>query len=313
MQISKNTLVTVMLRCRMADAQAPVLGHDEYNALARRLKEAKATPADLAAPDAGDLAAKVAGDLGTSRLHNLLARGLGAALVVDGWMRQAISVLGRSDADYPEAVRRKLGANAPSLLFAVGSKALLDGGGLALVGSPGSWDVANAAAHAIARAAGEAGLTVLAQAAEGVGVSALRGAAEARGLAVCVAPGSIAPMVRAKSVRDGVAARRLALVSPAEPSERAVPDPLAAYRVALALADAAVLAVGEPGDAALATAAAECLKKGGTNLSVLAGGALPGGLAGLAGGGAARLEVSDPDLCKHAIAPALAARSPLPQ
>ena len=69
------------------------------------------------------------------RLRALLNRGAALGLSLERWERAGLWVLTRSDADYPERLKRRLGRSAPAVLFGCGNRALLGRGGIAVVGS----------------------------------------------------------------------------------------------------------------------------------------------------------------------------------
>ena len=56
------------------------------------------------------------------RVTHLLDRGAALALIVEKWERAGLWVISRSDACYPERLKRYLGQTAPPLLYGVGSQ-----------------------------------------------------------------------------------------------------------------------------------------------------------------------------------------------
>jgi len=115
--------------------EAP-LTQGEYNQVAQWLQREQLRPADLLGPEGVDrvYAAGHALPLG-ERLLGLVARGAALALAVEAWTNKGLWVIGRSDSDYPRKLRARLGRQAPPILYGVGERALLDQGGLAIVGS----------------------------------------------------------------------------------------------------------------------------------------------------------------------------------
>ncbi|NOZ52308.1 MAG: hypothetical protein GXP08_04050 [Gammaproteobacteria bacterium] len=69
------------------------------------------------------------------RLESLLGRGVQLGFAVEEWQRSGIWIISRSDADYPVRYKKYLKDKAPPLLFGVGNRSLLRGGGLGIVGS----------------------------------------------------------------------------------------------------------------------------------------------------------------------------------
>ena len=70
-----------------------------------------------------------------SRLEDLLGRGGALGLALDKWQRAGVWVLTRSDSEYPARLKRRLGGEAPPVLFGCGNERLLGRGGIAVVGA----------------------------------------------------------------------------------------------------------------------------------------------------------------------------------
>ena len=110
------------------------LTQTEYNALVRWLISEKMRPEDLLQYEKLDLAA-VGSGIERERLKSLLGRGVQLGFVVEEWQRNGIWIISRSDGDYPARYKKHLKGKAPPLLFGVGDRSLLKGGGIAIVGS----------------------------------------------------------------------------------------------------------------------------------------------------------------------------------
>src|SRR6266852_3951009 len=112
------------------------LGLRQYNTLATWLKTEALRPGDLLTSNARmRLGSLQTPEVNLDRIAPLLERGAALALVVERWERSGLWVISRSDACYPDRLKRYLGQSAPPLLYGVGSKGLLSRGGLAVVGS----------------------------------------------------------------------------------------------------------------------------------------------------------------------------------
>jgi predicted Rossmann fold nucleotide-binding protein DprA/Smf involved in DNA uptake len=112
------------------------LGLRQYNSLATGLKTEGLRPGDLLSPEGRTrLGGLQTSELNPDRVSPLLERGTALALVVEKWERSGLWVISRSDGCYPERLKKYLGQVAPPLLYGVGSKGLLNRGGLAVVGS----------------------------------------------------------------------------------------------------------------------------------------------------------------------------------
>jgi DNA processing protein len=102
------------------------------------------------------------------------------------WLREpGHHLLTWSDPDYPPLLREI--PDPPSMLYAVGARALLSGPQLAVVGSRNPTPMGRENAHAFARSLAAAGLTVTSGLALGIDGAAHRGALEAGGATVAVA------------------------------------------------------------------------------------------------------------------------------
>src|SRR6185369_11980866 len=71
----------------------------------------------------------------TDRLRALLGRGFALSLSVEKWTGHGFWVLSRDDPEYPKRFKEKLKHLAPVVLYGCGDRALLETGGLAIVGS----------------------------------------------------------------------------------------------------------------------------------------------------------------------------------
>lgn len=118
---------------REEKSTAQPLSNGEYNALARWLVDKKLRPAELISNV--DLEAHKDIPVDRKQLAALLSRGAALAFALEQWRGQGIWVVCRSDPDYPACMKSRLEDKAPPILFRVGDRALLKGGGLGIVGS----------------------------------------------------------------------------------------------------------------------------------------------------------------------------------
>ena len=107
----------------------------EDNRVARVLREKQLQPADLIGSNAKEIVQLIAPIFGQQRLHDLLARGFLLSQAVERWTARAIWVVSRADATYPRRLKSRLKEDAPPVLYGCGDAALLETGGLAVVGS----------------------------------------------------------------------------------------------------------------------------------------------------------------------------------
>ena len=133
--LSEDTKAILLLCATFGKEQAyKPLTLSEYTYLVHWLINEKMRPCDLLGKD--NLAqAAMESSLNRQRLESLLDRGLQLGIAVEEWQRNGIWIISRSDAEYPVRYKRHLKDKAPPLLFGVGNRDLLDGGGLGVVGS----------------------------------------------------------------------------------------------------------------------------------------------------------------------------------
>lgn len=234
-----------------ADGQGvrPLSGK-EWARFAAWLKDHGLEPASLLA---GDLSESLAGWLDRSitvdRLQALLGRGAALALALEKWQRAGLWVLTRADADYPDRLKRRLKAESPPILFGCGNRALLNRGGIAVVGSrnAGENDLAFAA-NLGAKAASE-GLSVVSGGARGVDQSAMLGALEREGTAVGVLADSLLRSATSQQLRKHIMSGDLVLVTPFNPEAGFnVGHAMTRNKYIYCLADAAVVVTSSAGE-----------------------------------------------------------------
>ncbi len=155
--------------------------------------------------------------LGLPRLRALLDRHFEVATEVERWASRAIWVAGIDDPGYPSRWRERLGHRAPLLAWGVGPSALLDAGGLAIVGSRDAGPETLAHAQRTGMDCAGAGIPVVSGGARGVDRSAMLGALEAGGKAVGVLPCALWQAAIRADWRPHLAAENLVLVSPWPP------------------------------------------------------------------------------------------------
>ena len=128
-------LLTAPLIAGRGETSRDLLSLGEYNRLALILRQKQKQPADLLAADAKELIDVCAQPFGRARLDALLGRGFLLSQAVERWNARAIWVISRADSKYPKRLKARLKEDAPPLLYGCGDIALLEKGGLAVVGS----------------------------------------------------------------------------------------------------------------------------------------------------------------------------------
>ena len=153
-----------------------------------------------------------------TRLKRLLDRGFLLTQAYERWQARAIWVISRADAGYPERLKARLRDDAPPVLYGCGDAALLETGGLAIVGSRNVDSALVEYTEGIGRLAAEAKRTVVSGGARGIDQAAMRGALAAGGRVVGVLAENLERMALVREHREFLMEGRLVLISPYDPS-----------------------------------------------------------------------------------------------
>ncbi len=176
------------------------------------------------------------------RLDQLLGRGAALGFAMEKWQRAGLWVLARPDPGYPARLARRLGAAAPTVLFGCGARALLNRGGLAVVGSRDASEVVLACSKNLGKMASKEGYSIVSGGARGVDRSAMRGAFAGSGTVVAVLADSLLRAAASALYRRPLLSGDLALISAVNPEARFhVGNAMARNRYIYCLADAAVV------------------------------------------------------------------------
>ena len=238
------------------------LGAGEYRRLARRLRERRRQPADLLDPGADGIVNECRSDLDPERLVRLLGRGFLLAQAVERWRTRAIWVLSRADADYPQRLKQRLREDAPPILYGSGDAAVLGAGGLAVVGSRNVHDALIEYTGNVGRLAASAGRCLVSGGARGIDRAAMRGALDAGGRVAGVLADGLEKAAMLRDHREALMNKRLALVSPYDPSSRfQVGHAMQRNKLIYALSDAALVVNSDYGKGGTWTGAVEQLDK----------------------------------------------------
>ncbi|MGV8075071.1 MAG: DNA-processing protein DprA [Syntrophobacteraceae bacterium] len=201
------------------DRSEQPLTQAEYTSLVRWLISSKMRPRDLLQKD--HLAdASTGADIDRQRLESLLGRGVQLGFAVEEWQRNGIWIISRSDSDYPTRYKKHLKEKAPPLLFGVGDRSLLAGGGLAIVGSRNVDKDGEEFTQYIAELCAKNGMPVVSGGARGVDQIAMTVAVEAGGISIGIIAENLLRKSLERSVRHAIADGRLLLLSPYHPKAR---------------------------------------------------------------------------------------------
>lgn len=286
--LSPDTEAILLLCGRFGNergAQASPLTQKEYEALTRWLLERKLRPADLLRADSVLLDDLVQAKLDQAKVTALLRRGTALALATEKWRRSGLWILSRSDAAYPKRLKKKLGQSAPPLLYGAGDPALLENGGVAIVGSR---DVSQAGlefTQELARACVRDGLDVISGGAKGVDAAAMQACGEAGGIVIGVLAADLMRASVNRQNRQGLTSGQLVLVSPFNPEAGFnAGNAMARNRYIYALADFAVVVDSAEGEGGAWAGAIEDLRYEWAPLFVRDAGDKPGNRALIAKG-----------------------------
>lgn len=176
------------------------------------------------------------------RVERLLNREAALSSALERWLRAGLWVLTAADPGYPLRFKRRLGADAPPLLFGGGNAALLEQGGLAVVGAreAGTHDLEYS--RGLGRLAARQGHPLVSGGARGVDEAAMLAALEAGGRVVGVLGDGLLAATASARFRARLPEQSLALVSPFHPEAGFSPgNAMARNKHIYCLADAAAV------------------------------------------------------------------------
>jgi DNA processing protein len=264
--LSPNTqailLLTAPLIAGRSTSSQDLLSPGEYKRLARHLREIQRQPADLVSPDAADLLRACQPVIDEARLQRLLGRGFLLSQVIERWQARAIWVVSRADAEYPRRIKARLREDAPAVIYGCGDMALLELGGLAVVGSRHVDDSLIEYTMAVGRLAARAGRALVSGGAKGIDQAAMRGALEAGGKVSGVLADSLEKTAMNREHRNLLLDGQLALISPYDPSAGFnVGNAMQRNKLIYALADASLVVSSDLNKGGTWTGAVEQLDK----------------------------------------------------
>jgi DNA processing protein len=239
-------LLTAPLIAGQRDHSRDLLSLGDYNRVARVLREKQLQPADLIGGDAKEMAQLLAPIFGRERIEALLARGFLLSQAVERWAARAIWVVSRADASYPRRLKSRLREDAPPILYGCGDSALLEKGGLAVVGSRHVDEALTAYTEELGRIVAGAKRTLISGAAKGIDKAAMHGALRAGGNVIGVMADSLERAALARDNREPLMEQRLVFISAYDPAAGFnVGHAMQRNKVIYALADAALVVTSD--------------------------------------------------------------------
>lgn len=157
-------------------------------------------------------------------------------------LSRAIWIASRADASYPARLKARLKDDAPPVVYGCGDAAILETGGLAIVGSRHVSDDLIEYTQRVGQLAAAAGRSVISGGARGIDQAAMRGALQEGGKVAGVLSDSLERAAMHREHRDMLIGGRLVLISPYDPSAGFnVGHAMQRNKLIYALADAALV------------------------------------------------------------------------
>lgn len=215
---AQATLLLTSYFSRASSESAKPLTNAEWGRFALWLKEKSTTPADLLVADPKALLqgwhdARISAE----RIIELLNRGHSLALAMEKWQRAGLWVVTRSDPEYPKRLKQRLKTDSPPVLFGCGNKALLNTGGLAVIGSRNASESDLAFTDQVGAKAAAEGIAIVSGGARGVDETAMLGAMKQGGVVIGVMADSLLKAATSSKWRKGLMDDHAVLVSPFYP------------------------------------------------------------------------------------------------
>ena len=244
--LSPNTqailLLTAPLIAGRKEPSSDLLTPSEYKRLAGFLRDKQRQPADLLALDAKDLFVECQHLIDSDRIKRLLNRGFLLSQAIERWQTRAIWVVSRADSEYPQRLKMRLKHDAPPILYGCGEIAILDTGGLAVVGSRNVDDALLEYTEGIGQLTAKARRTLVSGGARGIDQAAMRGALGTGGKVAGVLADSLERTALNREHRNFLMDGQLVLISPYDPSVGFnVGHAMQRNKLIYALADAALV------------------------------------------------------------------------
>lgn len=221
MTVSENTQAILLLTAHFKKAEsgaAKPLTAKEWGRFAEWLRQRSLTPEHFLRGDLKDL---LDGwhdrTVSVERVNALLDRGPALAISMEKWLRSGLWVMTRSDPDYPRRLKQQLRGDSPAVLFGCGNRVLLNGGGLAVVGSRNVKDADLEYSRKLGALASDAGVSIVSGGARGVDEMVMLGALGSEGTSVGVLADSLLRACTGAKYRKHLLDNNLALVSPFNP------------------------------------------------------------------------------------------------
>jgi predicted Rossmann fold nucleotide-binding protein DprA/Smf involved in DNA uptake len=233
----------------------------EYSALARWLVREKLRPESLL--NMGEISEAATGaKINRDRLKKLLDRGLQLGFAIEEWQRNGLWVISRSDPEYPTRYKTHLKEKAPPLLFGAGDKSLLQGGGIAIVGSRDVDMEGEVFTRQVAEECARNRMIVVSGGARGVDQISMIAALESGGRTIGVLAENLLNASIERHARYAISEGQMLLVSPYHPQARfTVGTAMGRNKLIYAMADYGLIVSADHKKGGTWTGAVEELKR----------------------------------------------------
>lgn len=151
------------------------------------------------------------------RIVNLLSRGANLAFMLEEINRRGISIVTRSDREYPQKLKLILKKYSPTILYYSGDLSLANKTGIGIVGSRNIDGDGTKFTRQLAKKAAEENLTVISGGAKGVDNISETTALSNNGYVVSVLADSLNRKIKTKDIRNNVLSGKQLLISANNP------------------------------------------------------------------------------------------------
>ena len=208
MSLSANTQAVLLLTAyfnKASNTAVRPLTIKEWGKFALWLKDKGLRPESLLT---GKVAEVLAGwsdnKITLDRLEQLMNRGSAMALAVEKWSRAGLWIITRSDADYPQRLKRHLKNDSPPILFGCGNRSILNQGGIAVIGSRNTSEADLTFSRELGIKTAQSGFSIVSGGARGVDETAMLGALESEGTVIGVMADSLLKASSSRKYRQHI-------------------------------------------------------------------------------------------------------------
>ncbi len=153
----------------------------------------------------------------SDRIKKLLSRGANIAFKLEEFERKGISIITRSDNNYPYRLKSLLKKSAPPIIYYSGDISIANYKGIAIVGSRNIDKDGEQFAKDLARKAAEENLSVISGGARGIDSISENSALNNGGRVISVLADSLLKKLKIKDVRDSINSGKLLLMTANNP------------------------------------------------------------------------------------------------